>query len=132
MDQSKPLDPTLKVAGARRIRTIRLLVNDSKLDSHVLILLFQLVSAEATVLRLCRSAAYSKKIQVVARGTLLLTLLASSCVREMHQVEGKTVKNLFMSDHITLAIEMIFDPLYNWYTKRRKLASCPKYVLSIS
>ena len=28
MDQSKPLDPTLKVAGARRIRTIRLLVND--------------------------------------------------------------------------------------------------------
>ena len=28
MDQSKPLDPTLKVAGARRTRTIRLLVND--------------------------------------------------------------------------------------------------------
>ena len=28
MDQSKPLDPTLKVAGARRTRTIRLLIND--------------------------------------------------------------------------------------------------------
>ena len=50
---------------------------------------FQLDSSDAAVLRLCSTCAYSKKMQVVARGTLLLTLLASNCVKEMHQVEGK-------------------------------------------
>ena len=50
---------------------------------------FQLDSSDAAVLRLCSACAYSKKMQVVARGTLLLTLLASNCVKEMHQVEGK-------------------------------------------
>ena len=51
---------------------------------------FRLDSADAPVLRLCSACAYSKKMQVVARGTLLLTLLASNCVKEMLQVEGRS------------------------------------------
>ena len=42
MDQSKPLDPTLKLAGARRIKTIRLLVNDDK-KWYIVLTLFLLV-----------------------------------------------------------------------------------------
>ena len=52
----------------------------------------ELVNSESPVIALCQSCAYSKKIQVVARGTLLLTLLASNCIKNLQQVEGTYVK----------------------------------------
>jgi len=59
--------------------------------------------ADAPVLRLCGASAYSKKMQVVARGTLLLTLLASTCVKDMRQVEGVDI----VSD-ACMSIEALF------------------------
>ena len=44
-------------------------------------------STEMPVLDLCRNCCYEKNFTVAARATQFLTLLAATCVKEMHQVD---------------------------------------------
>jgi len=64
---------------------------------------FEVDDENSLILKLCQNCAYSKKVNVVARGTLLLTLLASNSVKEKHHLQGVDI-----GCEASMAIEALF------------------------